>query len=373
MEKKSKILICITKSNWGGAQKYVYDIAISAQNNNYDVTVLLGGAGELKQKLLNAGVKIINLKNSQRDVNLLKEFNLLYELIKIFIKERPDIIHLNSTKIGFIGALSGRIVGVKKIIFTVHGWAFNENKNIFQKVLLKIMQMISITLSHRVIAVSQSLKKQVKIFNKKIVVINNGIEKINFKNKETARNELFAKNKNIKTNNEAVWIGTISELHENKGLTYAIEAIALINEKVIFLIIGEGEEKKPLENKIKSLGLEEKVFLLGSIENAAMYLKAFDIFTLTSITESLGYVLLEAGMASIPVLASNVGGIPEIIEVNKTGLLVNTKSPVKIKEGIIELIKNPKLVEKIEKNLKEKIESSFTIEQMVSKTLKIYE
>ena len=376
---KKKLFICITKSDWGGAQKYVFDIATNTPRDQFDTTVLLGGDGELKQKLENAGVKTILLKNSQRDINTKKEFGLLFELTKLFKKERPDIIHLNSSKMGFTGALAGRITGVKNIIFTTHGWAFNEKRNFLSKILFKKLYVLIILLCHKTISVSETTKKQIgKMFGKNIVVIKNGLREIDLKDKDSARESLFTKilHKNQKITNmlsrNPVWIGTISELHTTKGLSYAIEAISKIKNNVIFVIIGEGEKKKELEEQVVRLGIASKVFLVGRIDSASTYLNAFDIFTLSSITEALPYVLLEAGYAALPVIASNVGGIPEIIKNNKTGILVSSRNSEEIKTSVEYLIKNPEKARVLGDSLRQEISRDFTQKMMLEKTFSLY-
>ncbi len=367
--KKTKIFICITKSNWGGAQKYVYDVATNLPKDKFDISVLLGGLpgqgnSELKNQLDSAGIKTVVLKNSQRDIDAGKEFSLLFELIKIFRRERPDVVHLNSSKMGLVGAFAGRIAGVKKIVFTGHGWAFNEDRNLLSKIFFRIFHILTILLSHKTIAVSEITKKQISWpFNRKIIVIRNGLREINFKDKKTAQESLA-----VKTSGNPVWIGTISELHKNKGLKYAIEAVSKM-KNVIFVIIGEGEEREKLEKLISKLGAKNKVFLAGRVESASTYLKAFDIFTLTSITEALPYVLLEAGFASLSVIASNVGGIPEIIKNNETGILVRPKDSEEIKNHIEYLIKNPEKARILGQSLKEKIGREFKLKDMIEKTV----
>ncbi|MFH1454908.1 MAG: glycosyltransferase [bacterium] len=374
-----KLFICITKSNWGGAQKYVFDIATNTPRDQFDTTVLLGGGGDLKKKLEDTGVKTLLLKNSERDINIIKEFSLLFELIKLFVKEKPDILHLNSSKMGFVGALAGRLSGVKKIIFTAHGWAFNEKRNFFSKMFIKKLHALTIILCHKTIAVSETTKKQICIiFRKKIVVIKNGLREIQLKDKNSARENLSLKilEKNKKSSNilskKPFWIGTISELHTNKGLSYAIEAISKIKNDIIFVVIGEGEKRKELEELTIKLGVANKVFLAGHIDNASSYLKAFDIFTLSSITEALPYALLEAGYAALPVIASNVGGIPEIIENGKTGILISPKISEEIKNSIEYLIKNPRNATSFGNSLKEKISRNFNQKKMLGKTFTLY-
>jgi glycosyltransferase involved in cell wall biosynthesis len=379
-KKQKKILICITKSNWGGAQKYVFDIARElSKNREVELSVLLGGDGELRKKLEEINIRNIILKNSDRDLGIIKDIRLFFELLKLFKKEKPDIIHLNSSKMGFVGSLAGRLSRIKNIVFTAHGWVFNEDRSFLQKKIFKFLHILTIILSHKTIAVSDIVKKQIgKNFNKKIIVIRNGIKDINFIEKKSARESLsikiLQKNPNVleKLTGNSVWIGTISELHKNKGLEYAIEAVSKIKENIIFIVIGEGEERKKLEEISVKLGSSNKIFLIGKLENASQYIKAFDIFTLTSITEALPYVLLEAGKASLPTIASNVGGIPEIIENDISGILINAKNPESIKNSISQLIKNPKKMKLLSHNLNKKIDSEFKEINMLKKTFEVY-
>jgi glycosyltransferase involved in cell wall biosynthesis len=376
-EQKTKLYLCITKSNWGGAQKYVYDIATNIPKDKFDVTVLLGGLvtqagyGELKKRLDEVGVKTQLLK-IRRDVNIKNDFNSLFELIQLFRKEKPNIIHLNSSKMGLIGAIAGRIAGIKKIIFIAHGWAFNEERPYYQKLFFRILHIITIIMAHKTISVSEITKKQIGWpWNKKIVVIKNGLTPISFIEKNKVREILTEKIGQIIPEN-TLWIGTISELHKTKGLKYVIEAISHIKHNVIFIIIGDGQERESLEKLVSAYKLNDKIFFLGRIESASNYVKAFDIFTLTSITEALPYVVLEAGSAGLPIIASNVGGIPEIIENDKTGILVQPRISEEIKNSIEYLIKNPEKAAAIGMALSDKINKEFKINKMVQETLKLY-
>jgi hypothetical protein len=102
-----------------------------------DVSVAFGGDGLLKQKLEENNIKIIKVKNLERDINFLKELKVFIDLYKLFKKERPDIIHLNSSKIGGSGAFIGRLSGIKKIIYTAHGFPFREDRSQWQIILIK--------------------------------------------------------------------------------------------------------------------------------------------------------------------------------------------------------------------------------------------
>lgn len=385
---KKKVLLVITKSNFGGAQKYVYDLATSMPGELFEVCVAFGEGGELEEKLNSVGVRTTKIDSLQRDVSVLKDFSVFFELIRIFRKEKPDVVHLNSTKVGGIGALAGRLCHIPKIIFTAHGWAFNEKRSVVSKVIIAFLQWMTVILSHTTIAVSQKTADQILAFpfvNKnKIKVIYNGVTNINFMTRDEARRTLLGNNLSetstgtpLQTQSQSVWIGTISELHSNKGIDIALTAFAEIVKKypkTIYIIIGNGEEKSNLENQIINLGLANKVFLIGFITDAKKYLKAFDIFTLTSRTEALPYVILEAGLAELPIVASRVGGIPEIINSPDIGLLVpiGEKAPQAIAEAIEKLLSNPEHAKTLGQNLKRRIVQNFSQEKMHTETFALY-
>lgn len=382
---KKKILFVITKSNWGGAQRYVYDLALSLDKSTFDVSVIAGGNGLLAEKLQSADIAVTSLDSMQRDVNLKKEFLSAFELFKIFRKTKPDLVHLNSSKAGGLGALAARLAGVKNIIFTAHAWAFNENRGTLSKMFISFLHWMTVILSHRTIAVSDSVKEQVihmPFMKNKIEVIHLGMDTYDFKEKEEARVSLRVK-KNLNSNlnlNEAependIWVGTISELHPVKGIPYAIDAIALIRDErpelnIKFYIIGEGEQRALIEKQIVKRRLESRVFLTGFIDGAKTYLKAFDIFTLSSLSEAFGYSILEAGLAGIPVIGTEVGGIPEVID--EAGILVQPKSGRALAEAIKKLIDFPAERERLSKELTERVQTIFNKAEMCSKTLDVY-
>jgi len=374
--KKQKVLYVITKSNKGGAQRHVYDLATSLPRDKFDVIVVAGGNDWLIQETSKSGIRNISINSLGRDINPFKDFLSFFHLIKIFKKEHPDIIHLHSSKIGGIGALAGRLTGVKKIIFTGHGWTFNEERSFIEKWAIRFLHWLTMVFSHKTIAVSKPVYDQVSgwpFVKNKLAIIHNGIKEFSFKEKSLARTILTGdKAENL---NKYTWIGTISELHKNKGLEYTIEAITLLKKsipQIIFVVMGEGEERKNLEKLIQKNNLENIVFLVGHKNNASTLLKALDIFTLTSTTEAFPYAILEAGLAELPVIASNVGGIPDIIESERSGFLVKPKNPQEIASAIEHIIKNQGETKAIGEKLHRKIITDFSINKMLEEISEIY-
>jgi glycosyltransferase involved in cell wall biosynthesis len=309
---KQKVLYVITKSNWGGAQRYVFDLATSLSGEKFDIAVALGGtggkaasAGLLAAKLGEAGVRTIFVKSFMRDISIFREFAATGELIRIFWKEKPDVVHLNSSKAGILGSFAARIAGVKNVVFTAHGWPFRESRNIFVKMVLWLASYATGLLSSTVICVSEyDLAQAKKMPGVCAVRIYNGIDTIEFGSGEKVRSQ-FPTGVKI--------TGTIGELTKNKNQQTLIEE-AKTNPDIYVAIVGTGELEDELKRKIKEYNLENRVKLLGFIP-ASEALKGFDVFALPSLKEGLPYVLIEAKMAGLPIVANRTGGVDEILDV----------------------------------------------------------
>ncbi len=375
---KTKICYLITKGVWGGAQKYLFALATSLPQDKYEVFVIVGKGSILKNKLEEKNIKVYEVNSLQRDISIFSEIKSFIEMFNLVRKIQPDVLHLNSPKASGLGSVIARLLLIPKTIQTVHGWSFNENRNIFSKILIWFFSWITVLFTDKTIVISKSEKSQAQkmpfVSENKIVLIRNGISKINYIDKEIVRDALLHR-VGLTANDfpkDTVWIGTISELTKNKGLKYAISALSEIKTNFVFFVIGGGEEKENLESFIFEKGLQDKVFLLGSIDIANLYVKAFDIFTLTSVKEGLPYAIMEAGGAGVPVIASNIGGIPDMIDTGKNGILVKKGSVGEITKALELLIKNPEKRKDFGIKLKQKIEKDFDIEQMIKKTLALY-
>lgn len=371
---KKKILFAITKGNFGGAQKYVFDLATNIDKEKYEVVVACGGGDALKNKLQGKNIKVIELESSQRDVSFKKDFKLYKEIRRIILQEKPDILHLNSSKIGGVGALAGRMCGVKKIIFTGHGWAFNENRNLISKFIILFLHWITIILSHTTIAVSKKAKKDIDwlpFIKNKIKVVYNGIENFETISREDSRKILCKENCDHKT-----IIYTIGELHKNKGIDIAIKGLSMLPEniknEIVYSIAGDGEEKENLITQVNDLNLGKTVHFLGYTENAKKLLNGADLFLLPSRTEAFPYVILEAGIIGLPIISSSVGGIPEVIDSMENGILIHSKNPKEIAEAIIYAWNQKDKQKKFSEEIKKTVMNSFSLDKMLRETTELY-
>lgn len=386
-----KVLFVITKSNWGGAQRYVYDLAVSMPKDNFGIAVALGGHGTLADKLKESGVRVIGIPHLERDISFIKELLSTLYLWKIFSTEKPDVIHLNSSKIGGLGALvayllvlwdkwdvkgSDRKAWKPKVIFTVHGWAFNERRNFIYQGIIYFLQWFTAFLADNIIILSRHDYRQAiempLIDNDKFILLPLGIKIPDFLPQEAAREslKLDKKQKNI--------IGTIAEFTKNKGLIYLIDSVEKIkkdeNKKPAFqvVIIGGGEDFEKIKLEIENRKLNDEIILTGFVMDAAKYLKAFDIFILPSLKEGLPYVILEAMNAGLPIIASSVGGLTDLIENEGNGILIPPKRADEIAETITDLLHHPAKCKKYGARSLELATQKFSFDKMLLGTIDIY-
>lgn len=374
-KKRKKVLLVITKSNFGGAQRYVYDLAHELHTkyaDTYEVRVAFGGTGLLKSKLEQVGIETYSIEALGRDVRFLDDFTSARALSAIIRAYRPDILHLNSSKIGAIGSVLGRLHRIPTIVFTGHGWAFNQKRHFLATLLIKYIYRITLACTHSVIAVSKQTKDDViamgMVSSKKIHVVYNGIDSDTHAlfSKHDARTKLNLPEK-------AFVIGTIAELHPRKGIDILLKSLEQLPFSAHTCIIGEGESRHDLETHITKAGLSDSVTLTGFVENAADYLKAFDVFVLPSRDEALPYVILEAGRAHVPVIASRIAGVPEILDNGNAGMLFTSEDALELRKMLIDIFNttqhsSPSL-QNYGERLHERVQTVFSIHEMTRKTI----
>lgn len=369
------ILYVITKGTWGGAQRYVYDLSVAAKARGHMVTVACGGHGELVQRLTEAQIPVVLIPGLARDVRLGADVRALIGLIRLIRKERPSVVHANSSKAGLIAMIAARVTFVPHILFTAHGWAWNELRPRWQKWAFKVLHYKTVFLAHRVIAVSNAIREDalwMPFVAKKIQVIHLGISPLQLVPRTESR-EFLEHTIGTSLPSTAVWIGALAELHPTKGLDVLIRAFArLLDTEAVLILIGSGQDRGRLVALAHMLKVDARVFFVGHIQDAARILPALDIFALPSHSEALGYVLLEAGQSHLPVVASNVGGIPEIITNEVTGLLCPSGDDEALATHLRTYIENSELRTQYAQSLHERVLTEFSNDRMLEETFSLY-
>ncbi|KKL12118.1 hypothetical protein LCGC14_2538960, partial [marine sediment metagenome] len=212
----------------------------------------------------------------------------------------------------------------------------------------------------------------------KIIRIYNGInsEELGFLPKQEAKAFLFNKIPEHGVQDAKYVIGTVANFYRTKGINYLINAISLLEAEyrrldVRCIVIGDGKQRPELEKLIEKHNLKNKVFLVGRVPDAYRYLKAFDIFVLPSLKEGFPWIILESMSAEVPIIATKVGALEEIIENNKQGILIQPKNAEELAENISKLIKNPELAQQFKKQARKRLER-FSSFNMVKQTEELF-
>ncbi len=379
--KKQKVLFVITKGNFGGAQRYVFDLATNLPQDQFETVVACGQGEELPSKLRESGIAVIKIDNLAREIKTISEFKVCKELTQIIKQQRPDIVHLNSSKIGAIGAVATWLVKLAtkdyepKIVFTAHNWGFNEFwRGTLSRLFFYLSHWLTILLSDRVIAVAEKIRRDMTwlpFTKEKIAVVYNGTSGFTTQDRNEARSFLSTGETN------KFIILSISELHPTKGLDTALRALAQLPEErrreILYCIAGSGEWTDKLKKITEELGLGLSVRFLGFVPEARQYLSGADIFLLPSRNEAFPYVILEAGLMGLPLIATSVGGIPEVISDMRNGILIHKESPKEIAEAILYYLDHPEKQKEFGAEIKKTVANFFSLEKMLSETLKIYD
>jgi len=378
MSVKKKLVYVVTKSSWGGAQRYVLDLAKSFKNN-FDVEIWcgnneLGTPVSLTDKAAAEGICVRQIGGLGRDIRFFDEFRVWQELNQMIKIHRPEILHLNSTKIGLLGSIIGRVQKVNKIVYTAHGLANFEDRPVWQKKLISACNRAIFALADNVILISKMELEYTKKWyqSSRHSLVYNGIEplfELPLSDITNALPTTIEAKFSLKTVKRFAGIG---ELHRNKGIEFALQAFRnLMESKTDFIYVhfGEGELKDMLEGMVTRLGLEEHIYFFGFKENASAYLSHFDALVFPSIKEGLPYVVVEASFAGIQTFASSVGGIPELISDGVNGRLHDAKDVKTLTEHLLNFDTTS---DNHKKSVRDKAHRSFSISEMVAETSKIY-
>jgi len=379
LNKKIKTLQIITLSEWygqwSGPQQFCFDLAKNLNKNEFKVEVACKPGGILIEKLKEIGIKVHPINSFRRGISPINDFRTLISLYNLIKKEKYDIVHCHSTKAGILGRIAAKLAGIKKIYFTTHGWGFyNREEYGWLENFLVLLEKIAAECSTRIICVSENDKKEGlkrKIAKEdKFLVIKNGVEWEVKGSREEAREKL-------KVKNDGVVFGMVGRLaYQKNPLMFLKAAKEIIKKypKTKFILIGGGLLFQECENFIKENKLRKNIFLLGekSPEETHQLLLGFDVFVLTSKYEGLPFAIIEAIFAGLPIVATNVGGVSELIKDNKNGFLVNSNSIEELVQKMIYLIENPVKIKEMGEEGQKIAKENFTLDKMIKNYEELY-
>jgi glycosyltransferase involved in cell wall biosynthesis len=369
-ERKVRVCHIVSGNLWAGAEVQVFNLITARRyREKVEPFCILLNRGVLEEKLRSQGISVEVVP--EREINFPKLMARVYKLIQ---GHHYDLIHSHRYKENFIAVCVSKLGGSAPVIKTLYGireivTGWRRVKRVAYYFADSLMSRWFI---NRTIVVTQDMKDKVStlIPRSKIDVIENSIDTKTFEriwNSKRSQDPIH--------HNEPV-IGTFCRLAPIKGLDLFVEAAAELikrSYRVRFVIGGSGPEKDRLVQLSESLGLKDKLGFPGFVDDVYAWISSMDVFVISSLHEGFPTAALEAMALGVPVVATSVGGIPEIIEHRQTGVLVNPRDCTALADGIQLLLDDRKLRDDIGRHGMEMVRTKYSSESQAEKVIQCYE
>lgn len=362
---KKKILHMIETSGPGGAENMFLSMLDTLDPVRYENHVLLLKEGWLSRKVEDLGIRpFIVAQNGTLDTGWIKKVK------KRILETGMEHLHCHEFAMNSYGAILSRMTGIPGVA-TVHGKNYYGDKlqrRLLYRFASRQLEMVAVSAD-----IADYLVLRVGVKRDRIHIIANGIETerhaFSSEVRKKARQELGI-------GDDECLIGAVGNLYEVKGHRYLVEAFSGIQDRVAnarLVIAGRGREEAALLDLIRRSGLQDRVSLLGFREDVPALLQAMDIFVMPSISEGLPLSVLEAMASRTPVIATSVGGLPQLIDHGKTGLLVPSRDAVALRQALLSFLEKQSLMENIARRAESMVRGKYSIASMIFAYEELYQ
>ncbi len=361
-----KVVHIVEDMKVGGQENVIASIVRGLDPDRFQVEVWCTQAGgQVADELRRDGfpVRILHVKGLRNILHAARLRNLLRE-------ERVDIVHTHAWGGGLIGRFSACAAKTPVILGHVHG-IYNYVKWYHLRI-----DSVLVRWSTATICCSQAARRFMlthqRVPPEKIIVIYNGVDLSPFK--PLPESERTALRHKARVRPDDILIGSVGHLETHKGHEFLIRAFRRILEtkpQARLLIVGDGRKRQKLEALAEELGVKHRVTFAGVRRDVPLLLSLMDIFVLPSLNEALGIALIEAMASGVPVVASEVGGIPEVVKHRETGLLVEPRSASALADAILELISAPAVARRMSEAALQSVQR-FSLETMLREITDLY-
>lgn len=364
-----KVLHLISGGDTGGAKTHIISL-LKGLNELIDAKVVCFIEDTFYEDAKASGIDIKVYKQKSRS-----DMSVVNRLADIIVDDGYDIIHCHGARANFIAMFLKRKIN-KPMITTIHSdYNLDFKGNLYKRLVYTSLNKFALRCFDYYIAISDSFKEMLikRGFNtKNIFVAYNGID-LESKPQITSKQE-FLQRYNIKENGKTI-VGIIARLDLVKDHETFIKAADIVLKErndVIFLIAGDGNEEKRLRELVIEFSIEDSVYFLGYVKDNFSFFNAIDINTLTSVSESFPYVILEGAKMNKPIISTKVGGVSKLVRDGCSGYLIDVGDYNDLSNKIITLVDNKELVETMGKNLYDNVKENFSYSSMAKTHIEIY-
>lgn len=355
------ILHIVNSLDCGGLENFTIELSKELKlTGDVPFICCLDKMGNLAPNAIDAGISVTDfqIKNGF-------DFKCLLKLRKYIIANKIDVVHTHNKKPLIYGTIAAKLAHVTRIIHTRHGQAAD------------VVPWYIWKLNSKVVTISEDAKTCListnKIAEENVEVIENGIPLDKFDSISAEVSQELKNEIGLLANNQV--IGIVARLaieKDHKTLIQAFAEVLKVNESAVLLIVGDGPLNKDLQELTQELAIENSVYFLGFRQNIAELISIFDIFVLSSTSEGMSLTLLEAMASKKPIVATDVGGNPEVVQDKLTGFIVPPQNPIIMAKAITSLLQNSVLASEFALNGYERIKNKYSLVSMTEKYKKLY-
>jgi glycosyltransferase involved in cell wall biosynthesis len=376
-----KILRIIGRLNVGGPALHVVNLAAGLDAARYEQLLVVGTENEAEGSMLDfalsRGVKPHVIPEIVTAFSLTpRDIKALAKLFVLMRRQRPHIVHTHTAKAGLLGRLSARLAGVPVIVHTFHGHVLHGYYGPAKNRLLRLMERSLARFTDRLVTVSEEVKQDLVGYGvaaaEKITVISLGFDLEPFLASSTRRGEFRHE---LGLGDAVKLVGIVGRLFAIKNHRLFLEAaarIAAVNPAVRFVIVGDGALRHSLERQVKDLRIADRVLFTGWRRDLPRIYADLDILALSSDNEGTPVSAIEAMAAGCPVVATRVGGLPDLIDDHRTGRLVPAGDASALATAILELLDNSAKARELSRNATDGVRQRFTVNRLINDMDRFY-
>jgi glycosyltransferase involved in cell wall biosynthesis len=332
-----RIAHIITRMVHGGAQINTLMCAVEQARQGHDVTLVTGvqsgSEGSILEQAHRSPIRVIEVPPLVRELNPLLDLVALNRLYRL-LGEGYDIVHTHTSKAGILGRAAARARKVPIIVHTSHGHVFHSFFHPWKARLFVALERIAARWCDRLVMLTEGeLRDHLaeKIAPPEMfTVIPSGVDLSPFPRRASLPQD-------------STVVGTVLRLVAIKGVLDLLDAFALVHQALPsarLVIAGDGPLRAEVQAKVVKLGLQDQVSLLGHVEPGSV-LPTYDVFVMPSHNEGMGRAVVEAMATGLPIVATEVGGLPDLVENGLNGLLVPPREPRALAKAIEKLLREP--------------------------------
>ena len=366
-----RVLHVAESAGWAGGEAYLVQLAAALDRQRFALAVVVPETGPLTERLAALGVPIFVVPLHTR----LLSPRTLWVLVQVLRRERPMIVQSHGARTNVYAKIAARLVGVPVVLATVHNSLFDYEVGALRRQLYVAAERLTGSLAHRVVAVSHAVGRDLvtryRLPAEQVVVIQNGIDPARF----VPERPPAAVRAELGLGPDTRLVGLVGRLTRQKGadlLVAALPSLVTSWPQLRCLFVGDGMLGPELRRRAAALEVAPHCVFLGPRHDVADLVAILDLVVLPSRSEGLPFALLEAMALAKPVVATRVGGNPEVVEDGRTGLLVPPEDPVALARAVRFLLDHPAEAAAMGQRARERVLRDFSLTRSVGALQELY-